>query len=138
MYSKSPTHESSSCELPKMQMCILSVSDVNEVAAANLSAGDNPLTLADFIEEVVKKTGLLEYHEAQDEIAGTQKVANLQELYNSASLFDCSRKGLLDFLDHIELDRAAEDNSDDTSDAVTLITLHNTKGLEFPRVILNI
>ena len=110
--------------------------DVNEVAAANLSAGDNPLTLADFIEEVVKKTGLLEYHEAQDEIAGTQKVANLQELYNSASLFDCSRKGLLDFLDHIELDRAAEDNSDDTSDAVTLITLHNTKGLEFPRVII--
>ncbi len=103
---------------------------------ASLSAGDNPLTLADFIEEVVKKTGLLEYHEAQDEIAGTQKVANLQELYNSASLFDCSRKGLLDFLDHIELDRAAEDNSDDTSDAVTLITLHNTKGLEFPRVII--
>ena len=102
----------------------------------NLSAGDSPLTLADFIEEVVKKTGLLEYHEAQDEIAGTQKVANLQELYNSAALFDCSRKGLLDFLDHIELDRAAEDNSGDTSDAVTLITLHNTKGLEFPRVII--
>jgi len=42
----------------------------------------------------------------------------------------------LDFLDHIELDRAAEDNSDDTSDAVTLITLHNTKGLEFSRVII--
>lgn len=110
--------------------------DVKADSGASLSAGDSPLTLADFIEEVVKKTGLLEYHEAQDEIAGTQKVANLQELYNSASLFDCSRKGLLDFLDHIELDRAAEDASEDSTDSVTLITLHNTKGLEFPRVII--
>ncbi|MCR4714232.1 MAG: ATP-dependent helicase [Treponemataceae bacterium] len=114
----------------------VSMRAVKGAKATSLFAGDSPLTLADFIEEVVKKTGLLEYHEAQDEIAGTQKVANLQELYNSAAFFDCSRKGLLDFLDHIELDRAAEDNSDDTSDAVTLITLHNTKGLEFPRVII--
>ncbi|MCR4940815.1 MAG: ATP-dependent helicase [Treponemataceae bacterium] len=94
------------------------------------------LTLADFIEEAVKKTGLVEYHEAQDEIAGTQKVANLQELFNSAALYDCSRKGLLEFLDHIELDRAAEEPSEENSDAVTLITLHNTKGLEFSRVII--
>ncbi len=104
--------------------------------AGALGNGDSPLTLADFIEEVVKKTGLLEFHEAQDEIAGTQKVSNLQELYNSASLYDCSRKGLLEFLDHIELDRAAEDASEDSTDSVTLITLHNTKGLEFPRVII--
>ena len=32
-YSKSPTYKPVSCKLSKMQMCILSVSDVNEVAA---------------------------------------------------------------------------------------------------------
>jgi DNA helicase-2/ATP-dependent DNA helicase PcrA len=45
---------------------------------------------------------------------------------------------LLEFLEHIELDRSIADtsNSESISDAVTLITLHNTKGLEFPKVVI--
>lgn len=105
-----------------------------DVQATAVSEDGKQLTLADFIEEAVKKSGILEYHEAQDEIAGTQRAANLQELSNSASLYPCSREGLLEFLDHIELDRAEE--TEETGDSVTLITLHNTKGLEFPRVII--
>ena len=41
----------------------------------------------------------------------------------------------MQFLEHIELDRAIE-TGEDGGDAVTLITLHNTKGLEFKRVII--
>ncbi|MGL4981370.1 MAG: ATP-dependent helicase [Treponemataceae bacterium] len=92
-------------------------------------------SLSSFIESVIKKTGLSDYHQAQDEIAGTQRVTNLQELANSATLYPKTLEGLLQFLDHIELDRAAAEE-DDNIDAVTLITLHNTKGLEFPRVII--
>ena len=78
-----------------------------------------------------------EYYSAQDEIAGTQKTANMQELANSAVFYPKTRAGLSDFLDHIELDRtleAADEN--EARDSVNLITLHNTKGLEFPRVII--
>ncbi|MCR5763943.1 MAG: ATP-dependent helicase [Treponema sp.] len=93
--------------------------------------------LSSFIENVIKKSGLEEHYAAQDEIAGTQKIANLQELINSAVLYPCSMQGLLDFMDHIQLDRTIENEEEDSSrDCVTLITLHNTKGLEFPRVII--
>ncbi len=94
--------------------------------------------LSIFIERIAQKSGLIEYHSAQDEVAGTQKVSNMQELANSAVLYPLTQKGLINFLDHIELDRTLEtdDESEQEKDAVTLITLHNTKGLEFPRVIM--
>jgi len=93
--------------------------------------------LSFFVEKVVNRSGLLDYHVSQDEISGTQRAANIQELVNSAVLYPCTRQGLLDFLDTIELDRTMESANDgQVSDAVTLITLHNTKGLEFPKVII--
>ena len=87
------------------------------------------------------ESGLAEYHAVHDEIAGNQRLNNLQELANAASIYPASTEGLLEFLEHIELDRTMEENSKGikngvTEDAVTLITLHNTKGLEFRRVIM--
>ena len=57
---------------------------------------------------------------------------------NSAVLYPCTKQGLLDFLDHINLDRTLKTESEEEKqeDKVTLITLHNTKGLEFKRVII--
>ena len=93
--------------------------------------------LSEFVEETIKKSGLEEYHKSQDEVAGTQKTNNLQELINSAALYPCTKAGLLEFLDHIELDRTLENEDDQSNqDRVTLITLHNTKGLEYHRVII--
>lgn len=92
--------------------------------------------LSYFVEQLNELSGLMEYHTAQDEVAGTQRVANLQELANSAVLYPMTMAGLLDFLDHIQLDRNLENREAEDQDAVTLITVHNTKGLEFPRVIL--
>jgi DNA helicase-2/ATP-dependent DNA helicase PcrA len=101
-------------------------------------SGDKPqASLSLFVDKLVASSGLAEYHGSQDEIAGTQRVANLQELSNSAALYPLSREGLLDFLDHIELDRSLEiENEENAGDAVTLITLHNTKGLEFANVVI--
>lgn len=93
--------------------------------------------LSDFIERVITDACLDEYHRASDEIEGTQRLANLQELVNSAVPYECSIEGLLAFLDAINLDRALELESDEKNeDSVTLITLHNTKGLEYNRVII--
>jgi len=91
--------------------------------------------LGDFVESLIESSGLLTYHQGQDEVAGTQRVANLQELVNAASLYPHSPEGLIQFLEHIELDRSLSDEQE-TTDAVTLITVHNTKGLEFRRVII--
>jgi DNA helicase-2/ATP-dependent DNA helicase PcrA len=81
-------------------------------------------------------SGLAEYHVSQDEINGSQRINNLQELINAASLYPASREGLFEFLEHIELDRSIETENREDPNSVTLITLHNTKGLEFRRVIL--
>ncbi|MBO4858170.1 MAG: UvrD-helicase domain-containing protein, partial [Treponema sp.] len=93
--------------------------------------------LSDFIKLVVMDSGLYDYHKAGDEIEGTQRTYNLQELENSALSYSCSLEGLIAFLDAINLDRSLElQNEEKANDAVTLITLHNTKGLEYNRVII--
>lgn len=93
--------------------------------------------LGELVDRLVHDTGLLDYHRSQDEIAGTQKVANLDELVNAASLYPLSKTGLSDFLETVELDRSlAAADGEGAIDAVTLITMHNTKGLEFPIVMV--
>ena len=98
---------------------------------------DENKALSDFIERVIRDSGLDEYHKAGDEIEGTTRVQNLQELVNTAVPYKCTMEGLLQFLDAINLDRTLDaENQAAGDDAVTLITLHNTKGLEYNRVII--
>jgi len=95
------------------------------------AAGD---TLTAWLSVVIEKSGLGEYHQEQDEVAGTQKMQNLEELLNAASLYPNSLDGLTEFLEAVELDSSREETAEGV-DAVTLITIHNTKGLEFTRVL---
>ncbi|MDR1106598.1 MAG: ATP-dependent helicase [Treponema sp.] len=99
----------------------------------SLRAGEG---LSALVVMLAENSGIAAYHEEHDEIAGNLRVFNLQELANAASLYKPTAEGLLEFLEHIELDRSIEDSSQNSSDAVTLITFHNTKGLEFRRVIM--
>ncbi|TXT49172.1 MAG: DNA helicase II / ATP-dependent DNA helicase PcrA, partial [Spirochaetes bacterium] len=100
-------------------------------------APDASASLATLVEIIVADSGLAEFHRSKDDIAGTQKLANMEELASSASLYPLSGDGLLDFLETIELDRSLQlKNEEGGMDAVTLITMHNTKGLEFPIVIV--
>ena len=101
--------------------------------AAPQKDGDS---LAMVVERLVLASGLVEYHRDQDKVAGTQKVANLEELANAASLYPRGPEGLADFLEAIELDRSLAAREEGATDTVTLITMHNTKGLEFPVVIV--
>jgi DNA helicase-2/ATP-dependent DNA helicase PcrA len=90
------------------------------------------------VARLIEDSGLAERYRTLDDISAQQRVANLQELINAAILYPNTRAGLLEFLEHIELDRSIEQESGGEGDrgAVTLITLHNTKGLEFRRVIM--
>ncbi len=95
------------------------------------------IPLSEFVRKAVGDSGLLELHRLQDAIAGSQKVRNLDELVNAAVPYGSGREGLALFLEHIELDRSQIAGEDEESgERVTLITMHNTKGLEFDRVIV--
>ncbi len=98
---------------------------------------DGEKKLSELIRLVAEKSQLLDYYKGQDEIAGTQKRSNIEELVSSGLFYPLSLQGLLDFLDSIQLDGKSQgDEEKNDSDRVTLITLHNTKGLEFNRVII--
>ncbi len=91
----------------------------------------------EFAKTVITESGLLTYHQEQDEIAGTQKVKNLEELVNAASQYPKGEEGLSQFMEDMELDRSRLAGNDAAAGpGVTLITMHNTKGLEFDRVII--
>ncbi|MCL2265746.1 MAG: ATP-dependent helicase [Treponema sp.] len=105
----------------------------------NLKSGTG---LSICLEKLLIDSGIAGYHEMQDEIAGNSKVNNLQELLNGASEYSNNLEGLLKFLEDVELDRSINeeaqraDKQNNLQDTVTLITFHNTKGLEFKRVIM--
>ena len=117
-------------------------SSVNSVASVRNSSNElkkreSRKTLAELIEKIAKKSGLAQYYEERDKDEHTFRVENIQELANSAVPYPLARQGLLDFLDNIQLDRTLSNQDEDIAeDAVTLITLHNTKGLEFNRVVM--
>jgi DNA helicase-2/ATP-dependent DNA helicase PcrA len=93
--------------------------------------------LAPAVNQIIEKSGLAEYHQAQDEVQSTSRRQNLDELVSAAAPFAGSREGLAQFLETIELDASASQETDDEKPGtVTLITMHNTKGLEFDRVLV--
>jgi len=102
-------------------------------SAGTLRAG---VGLSACVINLLNESGIAEYHLTRDEITGNQRLGNLQEVANAASLYEASEAGLFEFLEHIELDRSIEEATGDGENVVTLITLHNTKGLEFRRVIM--
>ncbi len=94
-------------------------------------------TLSELIEVIARKSGLISYYDERDKDEHTFRVENIQELANSAVPYPLAMQGLLDFLDNIQLDRTLSNQDEDiAADGVALITLHNTKGLEFNRVVM--
>jgi DNA helicase-2/ATP-dependent DNA helicase PcrA len=94
--------------------------------------------LSRLVVKLVKDSGLADHYRLHEEIGAVPRLNNLQELANAAVEYPATLAGLLRFLENIELDRSLEDASDKKSggNAVTLITFHNTKGLEFGRVVM--
>ncbi|MDC7126335.1 MAG: UvrD-helicase domain-containing protein [Spirochaetales bacterium] len=96
------------------------------------------MPLSEFLAELVEESHLLDYYLKKDETTASAKENNLNELVSAASGYGTGREALVLFLEELELDREAVGNnsSPEVEDAVTLITMHNTKGLEFDRVII--
>lgn len=88
------------------------------------------------VKDLATSSGLLEHYREVDRIENSQRTRNLDELVNAAAEYPSSNEGLTAFLELVELDQAFLEEEEGDENRVTLITMHNTKGLEFDRVII--
>lgn len=94
-------------------------------------------SVEDLIDRVLRDTGYLEELENERTPQAQSRIDNLHELISVAQEFAASEEenNLENFLAHVAL----VSDIDDTElgeDAITLMTLHSSKGLEFPVVFL--
>jgi superfamily I DNA/RNA helicase len=92
-----------------------------------------PVWARSFLEEIGYEADLRR-GEKNPETADS-RINNVRELTASMPpATDNPEAGLQKFLDDLSLDSDREEEKENTGDAVTLITVHSCKGLEFPRV----
>jgi len=95
-----------------------------------------------FFENVISLSGLKEFHGKEPGEKGRSRVENLEELISATSEFfslgedkNDERSLLEHFLDQASLD-AGENQANENEDAIQMMTLHSSKGLEFPLVFI--
>ena len=103
----------------------------------SLQAGALDLPVAELVQRVLERSGYLETLEAERTIEAQGRIENLQELVGVAQEYQASASepGLSSFLQEISL-YADQDALREEQSLVTLMTLHNAKGLEFRAVFM--
>jgi DNA helicase II / ATP-dependent DNA helicase PcrA len=96
-----------------------------------------PVPVGDLLEAILHETGYLDALEAERTIEAQGRMENLEELVQVAREFDATaeERTLDAFLQQISLVADADTRRDDEG-LVTLMTLHNAKGLEYPIVFM--
>jgi superfamily I DNA/RNA helicase len=123
---------------PKTREALAAFVAFVEATRAPLAAAE-PLSLADWARRFLAETGYLDELRRSEKNPETAeaRVRNLQELVGT---LDGGPAGtppaerLQDFLEALTLDAERDEEQETASDAVTLITMHSCKGLEYPRV----
>ena len=95
------------------------------------------IPISTLLNELLTETGYLETLENERTIEAQGRIENLQELVNVAAEYDASTEepSLEEFLQQLALVADADVRVDDEG-LVTLMTLHNAKGLEYPIVFI--
>ncbi|OWK97585.1 ATP-dependent DNA helicase [Kaistella haifensis DSM 19056] len=93
--------------------------------------------------EVAKRSGLIKFLKDDQTPEGISRVENIQELMNSMQGFieeqqqiEDGDPSLSNFLENIALSADTQTDKDEQGDQVSLMTIHLSKGLEFPVVHL--
>ena len=93
--------------------------------------------IAELLEAVLAQSGYIEALEAERSIEAQGRIENLEQLVEVGREFDAGEgeDTLERFLQEIALVADADSRTDDAG-LVTLMTLHNAKGLEYPTVFI--
>jgi DNA helicase II / ATP-dependent DNA helicase PcrA len=104
---------------------------------SELSALLEDTPLPDLARAMLVRTGLHALYTVRERNDDVDRVTNLQEMVSEMANYGAGRAGLQGFLEAVALASPLDASGGEQADArVTLITLHNTKGLEFDRVII--
>jgi len=110
-----------------------------ETVQAQLQTTDNTFRLQTWAENFLNETGYfaeLKRVDKDPEVA-EGRIRSLRELMTTMDgTGNAPSERLENFLENITLDSDREEEKENTSDAVTLITMHSCKGLEFPHVFI--
>jgi DNA helicase-2/ATP-dependent DNA helicase PcrA len=103
----------------------------------SLQAQSQELPLAELVQRVLEQSGYLDALEAERTIEARGRIENLQELVGVAQEYveQAEEPSLSAFLQEISL-VSDQDTIQEEQSLVTLMTLHNAKGLEFGAVFL--
>lgn len=86
---------------------------------------------------LLEESGLVDHYKEQDTRNKTDKTDNLGTLVSTVGEYPAGKEGLGLFLESLMLDPTMIGHKDPSDKAgVSLITMHNTKGLEFDRVFV--
>ena len=96
-----------------------------------LRAMSNDLTPREMIDAIVRETGMGDALRAENSDEAYSRLENLGELASAAAQYDT----LLDFVERMAL-VADSDHLDGGAGAISMMTLHVAKGLEFPAVVI--
>ena len=100
---------------------------------------EDGVPIGDLLQALLQETGYLEALEAERTIEAQGRIENLQELVEVAREFDAATDAEQDrldvFLSQVALVADADTRRDEEG-LVTLMTLHNAKGLEYPIVFI--
>jgi len=99
-----------------------------------LAVGANEVKPNDLLIEILDRTGYGRMLQADNDPESESRLGNLNELVNAASEGAERGETVAEFLDHAAL--VSDADAVDERAPVSLLTLHNAKGLEFPIVFL--
>ena len=105
----------------------------NLIQELSLVASSRPLP--ELLRFILERTGYRRMLQTEKTPDAETRIENLDELINAATEAAERGESAADFLDHAAL--VADADAVDERAPVTLMTLHNAKGLEFPMVILS-
>lgn len=104
----------------------------------DLASQQKNFKLSEYYSIVLEKTGYIEVLNKENTPEAEARLANLEELDNAITQFEEERgeeATLSNYLEELTL-ASDLDNADTATSAVTLMTLHISKGLEFPYVFI--
>ena len=108
----------------------------------NFSESATKKEIEEFFENLIESSNLKNFHGKEPGEKGRSRVENLEELVSAAAGYfsigedaDDERSQLELFLDQASLD-AGENQAEENEDAIQMMTLHSSKGLEYALVFI--
>jgi DNA helicase II / ATP-dependent DNA helicase PcrA len=104
----------------------------------DLAVQQNTYKLSEFYSIVLEKTEYVNILKKEDTPEAEARIANLEELDNAIAQFEKERgdeASLSNYLEELTL-ASDLDKADTTTNAITMMTMHISKGLEYPYVFI--